>query len=208
MGHEATGSPDLDGEEVCGCENIPMSSEEVPPLRSLSAFWCRYDSMFLENVGDRGASYDVSEVIESPEDSRVTPGCVLVGEADNELADLGHDSWAAPASTSGEVMLQRNELSVPAKNGVGQKQRGDPEQSFPSDGLGLHSKATPLIVREPRTPRPMQLEQNAVLFDQVIDHTSVVAIQPTGGRCNENVQRRKDSIRSGNRRRTARPKRR
>ncbi len=185
-----------------------MSSEEVPPLRSLAAFWCGYDAMFSKDVGDRGAGDDVSEVIEGPEDSGVTPGRVLFREPNDKFADLEHDPGTATAPTSGEVMLQRDELAVPAKNGVGQKQGRDPEESLPTSSLRLHCETATLIVVEARTLRAVQLENDAVLFDQVIDHISLVAIQPTGGRRNENLQRCKVSIHESDRRRNDRSNRR
>ena len=43
----------------------------------------------------------------------------------------------------------------------------------------------------------MKFEENTVLFDQIVDHIGLVAIQPTGGRRDDDLQRRKDSIHAG-----------
>ena len=41
----------------------------------------------------------------------------------------------------------------------------------------------------------MQLQENPVLFDQVVDHIALVAIEPASSRGKDHLQRRKESSR-------------
>ncbi len=171
-----------------------MSSKKVAPTSALAAFLSWNDPMILEDVSDGSPSDNVPDVLKRSHDSRVSPAGILVSEANDELTDLYHDSGTTAAPTSREIVLHRDQLAVPAENGIRKKQGRDPEQGLPANGLRFHGKTAPLVVVESRTLRAVQLEKDSVLFNQVVDDVGLVAIQPTRGCRNDHLQRRKDFI--------------
>ena len=105
-------------------------------------------------------------------------------------------------------MLQGHESSVPAENRVRQEQRGDLEEALSANGLPLHCQPTSLVIIESGALLAVQLQENPVLFDEVVNHVGLVAIEPTGGRGDDHLQRRKDFIHAHDRTGVRGPKRR
>ncbi len=94
-------------------------------------------------------------------------------------------------------MLESDELTVPAEDGVWPKEGGDLEEPLAADSLALDCKASPLIVGQSRAFAIVKLEQNSVLLDQELNDVSLLSIEPARGRSDEQVEWRKDSVHAG-----------
>ena len=78
---------------------------------------------------------------------------VLGGHPDDEPADRVHDPWAARSATAAAVVLPRDQLSMPAEEGIGRDQ-GVPVTAYPSpEARGLCGQAPALGVGDPETAR-------------------------------------------------------
>ena len=70
-----------------------------------------------------GAPRDLmTEVAEGTPNTGVAPLAVLGGHPDDEPADRVHDPWAARSATAAAVVLPRDQLSMPAEEGIGRDQ--------------------------------------------------------------------------------------
>jgi len=72
-GGETVSGPDLDGGEVDRRDGIPVSFEEGFPSRCRPSFRCWFDSIFLEDVPDRGVGDSMAEIVERSLNSIVAP---------------------------------------------------------------------------------------------------------------------------------------
>ena len=142
---ETTRTPDLDGEEIGGSEDIPVGLEKLTPRRSLASLWGRVDAVLFQDVGDRSPSNSMADVLERALDSCVAPARVLSRHSDRQLRDRLHDSgatWGAPFVSP----LLRDELPMPTKNSVGSDERSDFAERPPTDGLSPNGKSSALGV--------------------------------------------------------------
>ena len=95
----------------------------------------------------------MTEVAEGTPNTGGAPLAVLGGHPDDEPADRVHDPWAARSATAAAVVLPRDQLSLPAEEGIGRDQ-GVPVTEYPSpEARGLCGQAPALGVGEPETAR-------------------------------------------------------
>ena len=83
----------------------------------------------------------MTEVAEGTPNTGVAPLAVLGGHPDDEPADRVHDPWAARSATAAAVVCPRDQLSMPAEEGLGRDQ-GVPVTASPSpEARGLCGQA-------------------------------------------------------------------
>ena len=83
----------------------------------------------------------MTEVAEGTPNTGVAPLAVLGGHPDDEPADRVHDPWAARSATAAAVVCPRDQLSMPAEEGIGRDQ-GEQVTEYPSpEALGLCGQA-------------------------------------------------------------------
>ena len=173
---QAAWRPDLDREAVGGGEHVPVGRETLPPGRARRAFGGGFSAALLAHVGD-GAPRDLmTEVAAGTPNTGVAPLAVLGGHPDDEPADRVHAPWAARSATAAAGVCPRDQLSMPAEEGIGRDQ-GVPVTAYPSpEALGLGGQAPALGVGEPETARTELLSEDAMLFlERVNDVTRLLA---------------------------------
>ena len=106
------------------------------------------------------------------------PLAVLGGHPDDEPADRVHDPWAARSATAAAVVLPRDQLSLPAAEGLGRDQ-GVPVTAYPSpEARGLCGQAPMLGVGEPETARTERLSADAMLFLARVNDVTRLLVDP------------------------------
>ena len=118
----------------------------------------------------------------------VAPLAVLGGHPDDEPADRVHAPWAARSATAAAVVCPRDQLSMPAEEGIGRDQ-GVPVTAYPSpEALGLCGPAPALGVGEPETARTELLSADAMLFLERVNDVTRLLIDPTRDGHDEELQ--------------------
>jgi hypothetical protein len=121
----------------------------------------------------------MADVLKCSLDSRVSPAAILPCHADNQASDDLHD----PRSTGGSTFVRPllgDELSVPAKDGVGSDERRYFGESPSSDSLASHRKSSALCVGQPKSLAPELLLQDTVLLSKIFDDRILLTGDPTG----------------------------
>ena len=128
----------------------------------------------------------------------VAPLAVLGGHPDDEPADRVHAPWAARSATAAAVVCPRDQLSMPAEEGIGRDQ-GVPVTAYPSpEALGLGGQAPARGVGEPETARTELLSEDAMLFLERVNDVTRLLVDPARDGHDEELQH------VGNRRQTGR----
>lgn len=125
-------TPDVDGEEVGGDHGVEVLGEEVLPGRVRSALRCRPESMATHNRGDGSRSEDDSQLQQFSADAHLSPGGVLLGQADDRLLGLSGNHWS-PRSCPLQAQLPSDHQAMLAANGGRLGYAGDLGQTLPAD---------------------------------------------------------------------------
>ena len=130
----------------------------------------------------------MTEVAEGPPTTGVAPRAVLGGHPDDEPADRVHDPWAARSATAAAVVCPRDQLSMPAEEGIGRDQ-GVPVTAYPSpEARGLCGPAPALGVGEPETARTALLSEDAMLFLESVNDVTRLLVDPARDGHDEELQ--------------------
>ncbi len=156
-----------------------MGFEELAPRRSLAPLRSGVDSVLLQDVTDRGAPDSMTDVLECPLDSRVSPSSILPCNANDQVGDEIHDPGPAGGPTLVRPLLG-NQSPVPAKDGVGSHERCDFAKSPSADRLAANGKPSPLRVGQSKSSSTELLLEDAVLFSKIVDDRILLAGDPTG----------------------------
>ena len=88
------------------------------------------------------------------------------------------DPWAARSATAAAVVLPRDQLSMPAEEGIGRDQ-GVPVTAYPSpEALGLCGQAPALGVGDPAPARTALLSEDAILFLERVNDVTLLLVDP------------------------------
>ena len=118
----------------------------------------------------------------------VAPLAVLGGHPDDEPADRVHAPWAARSATAAAVVCPRDQLSMPAAEGLG-RDPGVPVTAYPSpEALGLCGQAPALGVGEPETARTELLSADAILFLERVNDVTRLLVDPARDGHDEELQ--------------------
>ena len=120
----------------------------------------------------------MTEIAEGTPNTGVAPLAVLGGHPDDEPADRVHDPWAARSATAAAVVCPRDQLSMPAEEGIGRDQ-GVQVTAYPSpEARGLCGQAPALGVGEPETARTELLSEDAMLFLERVNDVTRLLVDP------------------------------
>ena len=166
---QAAWRPDRDREAGGGGEHVPVGRETLPPGRARLAVGGGFEAALLAHVGE-GAPRDLmTEVAAGTPTTGVAPRAVLGGPPDDEPADRVQDPWAARSATAAAVVCPRDQLSMPAEEGLGRDQ-GVPVTAYPSpEALG---------VGDPETARTALLSADAILFLERVNDVTRLLVDP------------------------------
>ena len=118
----------------------------------------------------------------------VAPRAVLWGHPDDEPADRVHDPWAARSATAAAVVCPRDQLSMPAEEGIGRDQ-GVPVTAYPSpEARGLGGPAPALGVGDPEPARTARLSEDAMLFLERVNAVTRLLVDPARDGHDEELQ--------------------
>ena len=110
------------------------------------------------------------------------------GHPDDAPADRVHAPWAARSATAAAVVCPRDQLSMPAEEGIGRDQ-GVPVTAYPSpEARGLCGPAPALGVGEPETARTALLSADAILFLERVNDVTRLLVDPAGDGHDEELQ--------------------
>ena len=130
----------------------------------------------------------MTEVAAGTPNTGVAPRAVLGGHPDDEPADRVHDPWAARSATAAAVVLPRDQLSMPAEEGLGRDQ-GVPVTAYPSpEARGLCGQAPALGVGDPETARTELLSEDAILFLERVNDVTLLRVDPARDGHDEELQ--------------------
>jgi hypothetical protein len=92
--------------------------------------------------------------------------------------------WTGKAPIPGTTRPQqrerrRDQPPVPTQDRVRRHDGRNLSQNLATESLALHRQAAALAVSQPDTPPPQLLPKDAVLFNQIVDHVLLVAIDPS-----------------------------
>ena len=128
------------------------------------------------------------EVAAGTPNTGVAPLAVLGGHPDDEPADRVHAPWAARSATTAAVVCPRDQLSMPAEEGIGRDQ-GVPVTASPSpEALGLCGQAPALGVGAPETARTELLSEDAMLFLERVHDVTRLLVDPARDGHDEELQ--------------------
>ena len=140
----------------------------------------------------------MTEVAAGTPTTGVAPLAVLGGHPDDEPADRVHAPWAARSATAAAGVWPRDQLSMPAEEGLGRDQ-GVPVTAYPSpEARGLCGQAPALGVGDPETARTERLSADAILFLERVNDVTRLLVDPARDGHDEALQH------VGNRRHTGR----
>ena len=120
----------------------------------------------------------MTEVAAGTPTTGVAPLAVLGGHPDDAPADRVHAPWAARSATAAAVVFPRDQLSMPAEEGIGRDQ-GVPVTAYPSpEARGLCGQAPALGVGEPETARTELLSEDAILCLERVNDVTRLLVDP------------------------------
>ena len=130
----------------------------------------------------------MTEVAAGTPNPGVAPRAVLGGHPDDVPADRVHAPWAARSATAAAVVCPRDQLSMPAEEGIGRDQ-GVPVTAYPSpEARGLGGQAPALGVGEPETARTALLSEDAMLFLERVNDVTRLLVDPARDGHDEELQ--------------------
>ena len=157
-----------------------------------------FQAALLAHVGEGALRDLMPEVAAGTPTTGVAPLAVLGGHPDDAPADRVHARWAARSATAAAVVCPRDQLSMPAEEGIGRDQ-GVPVTASPSpEARGLGGPAPALGVGDPEPARTELLSADAILFLERVTDVTRLLVDPARDGHDEELQH------LGNRRQTGR----
>ena len=130
----------------------------------------------------------MTEVAAGTPTTGVAPLAVLGGHPDDEPADRVHAPWAARSATAAAVVCPRDQLSIPAAEGLGRDQ-GVPVTTYPSpEARGLGGQAPARGVGDPEPARTELLSADAMLFLERVNDGTRLLVDPARDGHDEELQ--------------------
>ena len=133
----------------------------------------------------------MAEVREPATNPRVAPSRILNRHPHDERRNLAGCARTASTAAGTAVIFLRDQLPVPAKNRVRRHDSGHLRQHPSPELLSAHSESPPLGIGESQRSRPQLLQENTILFAEIVNQVFLVAVYPTGEREHEELERRR-----------------
>jgi len=188
---EAAKGEHLDREEVGPEEPVPVRREEVAPGGLAAPFRRGDDPVLVENSHDgrpghgRRRARELRELVADP---GVTPGLVGLGQSNDPIRDPFGDSRAPRTAAVGSVVILSDQSPVPTTQCIGCSDGGELRKNRAVEPMGLLRETASLLIGEPgRLPAPL-LSHNGVLGREVVDHSLLSAVHPSGAEDNEKLK--------------------
>ena len=130
----------------------------------------------------------MTEVAAGTPNTGVAPLAVLGGHPDDEPADRVHAPGAARSATAAAGVCPRDQLSMPAEEGLGRDQ-GVPVTAYPSpEARGLGGQTLALGVGDPEPARTELLSEDAMLCLERVNDVARLLVDPARDGHDEELQ--------------------
>jgi len=124
------------------------------------------------------------EIVECSANSGVAPARVVSSHQEDQLLDVGFGPRATWPSVIAPVVLLRDQVSVPTKQGIWCHPGPDLEEPFTADRFCLDGESEALPIGEPRSLAAQLLAQRSVtlklrfLLLEIFDYVPLMPIDP------------------------------
>ena len=185
--NEASPRDGFDREEVRRRDRAPLRLQEgLPAHRPLSG---GIDSVLGQDALDRVSPDGESEIREGTSNPRIAPPRVVARHFDDPIPNLARNPGPARTASRASVVLLRDELSVPAEQGVRGHDRRELAQPFPPERLCLSRQQPTLGVGKQNSLSFELLPERLVFGLQILDHLFLLAAYPTDEQEHEELNR-------------------
>jgi len=161
--NEPEASQHFDGEEIGASDCSKMRLDESVPTRVTPAFGRWFEAVRKQYVFDSVARDFVAQIVESPAETRVTPGWIFSRHFDDQISDILLRSWPSWATLLGAVVLGCNQIAVPPQQRVRRHDRTKLVKRRPANGFGLFGESATLRIRPPNARLAKLLAQCLIL---------------------------------------------
>ena len=155
----------------------------------------RVDSVVVQDPLHRGPGDSVAEVRERAADPRVAPPRIVDRHPDHELGDVLSGHWSTSTSAGAAIVFLGDQSPVPTQDRI----RGDDARALrqdpPAEFVTAHSESTTLGVRQAKRPRAQVFSEDPILLPEIVDQIVLVTVHPASEREDEELQRRRHSLR-------------
>ena len=143
----------------------------------------------------RGPGDSVAEVRERAADPRVAPPRIVDRHPDHELGDVLSGHWSTSTSAGAAIVFLGDQSPVPTQDRIRGDDARDLRQDPPAEFVTAHSESTTLGVRQAKRPRAQVFSEDPILLPEIVDQIVLVTVHPASEREDEELQRRRHSLR-------------
>jgi hypothetical protein len=90
------------------------------------------------------------------------------------------------------VVFLRHERPIPPR--VRRDDADDARKTTPAEDPAFHRQAAPLVIGEAEPPRSMRCSQDSVLFEQVVNDSLLLPVDPAGEEQYDESERRRQRV--------------
>ena len=155
----------------------------------------RVDSVVVQDPLHRGPGDSVAEVRERAADPRVAPPRIVDRHPDHELGDVLSGHWSTSTSAGAAIVFRGDQSPVPTQDRIRGDDARDLRQDPPAEFVTAHSESTTLGVRQAKRPRAQVFSEDPILLPEIVDQIVLVTVHPASEREDEELQRRRHSLR-------------
>ena len=105
----------------------------------------------------------------------------------------GH--WSTSTSAGAAIVFLGDQSPVPTQDRIRGDDARDLRQDPPAEFVTAHSESTTLGVRQAKRPRAQVFSEDPILLPEIVDQIVVVTVHPASEREDEELQRRRHSLR-------------
>ena len=185
----------LDGEQIAGRQALPVRLQERLSGHVPAPLGCRGDSVVVQDPLHHGPGDSVAEVRERAADPRVAPPRIVDRHPDHELGDVLSGHWSTSTSAGAAIVFLGDQSPVPTQDRIRGDDARDLRQDPPAECVTAHSESTTLGVRQAKRPRAQVFSEDPILLPEIVDQIVVVTVHPASEREDEELQRRRHSLR-------------
>ena len=187
--------PHLDGEQIAGRQALPVRLQERLPGHVPAPLGRRVDSVVVQDPLHRGPGDRVAEVRERAADPRVAPPRIVDRHPAHELGDVLSGHWSTSTSAGAAIVCLGDQSPVPTQDRIRGDDARDLRQDPPAEFVTAHSESTTLGVRQAKRPRAQVFSEDPILLPEIVDQIVLVTVHPASEREDEELQRRRHSLR-------------
>ena len=185
----------LDGEQIAGRQALPVRLQERLPGHVPAPLGRRVDSVVVQDPLHRGPGDRVAEVRERAADPRVAPPRIVDRHPDHKLGDVLSGHWSTSTSAGAAIVFLGDQSPVPTQDRIRGDDARDLRQDPPAEFVTAHSESTTLGVRQAKRPRAQVFSEDPILLPEIVDQIVLVTVHPASEREDEELQRRRHSLR-------------